>query len=195
MEQFFYRLANGDEELMRNWWGTDDCFRVISLVAFVVGVQLALLTLAGQQAGAEGLSADRCPQGIGPIEWRPNEIRILGGNDRQRIAAGSRHRVRLYSANQPNQIFQWLISGKSINYLELLNHLLFLSLAAREIPETLIFAEILSVLDRLRHNGAQRLWQHESDDGTNQGQDSKNGQWQKLTKTSLLFKIPIFKRG
>jgi hypothetical protein len=76
-----------------------------------------------------------------------------------------------------------------------LNHLLFLSLAAREIPETLIFAEILSVLDRLRQNGAKRLWQHESDDGTNQGQDSQNGQWQKLTKTSLLFKIPIFKRG
>ncbi len=108
---------------------------------------------------------------------RLDEIRILGGNDRQRITAGGRHRVRLNSANQPNQIFQWLISGKSINYLELLNHLLFLSLAAREIPETLIVDEIiLSVLDRLRQNGAQRLcWQHESDDGTNKGQDSQNG--------------------
>lgn len=89
---------------------------MISLVALVVGVQLALLTLAGQQAGAEGLSADRCPQGIGPIGRRPNEIRIvIGGNDRQRIAAGGRHRVRLNSANQPNQILQ-LFSGKSINY-------------------------------------------------------------------------------
>ena len=156
-------------------------------MAFVVGVQLALLTLAGQQAGAEGLSADRCPQGIGPIGWRPNEIRILGGNDRQRIAAGGRHRVRLNSANQTQSNFSMINFGEINQLFRAIESLLFLSLASREIPETLIF---LSDLDRLRQNGTQRLWKHESDDGTNQGQDSQNGQWQKLTKTSLLFQIP-----
>ncbi len=66
-----------------------------------------------------------------------------------------------------------MINFGEINQLfRAIESLLFLSLASREIPETLIFAEILSDLDRLRQNGTQRLWKHESDDGTNQGQDS-----------------------
>lgn len=54
-----------------------------------------------------------------------------------------------------------------------------------EIPEPLILSEILSILDRVRQDGAQGLREHKAHNGPNEGQNAQNGQGEEPAESSL----------
>ena len=73
------------------------------------------------------------------------------------------------------------------------SNIFFLDIAAlgtaREIPETLVFAEIFTILHGLRQDGAQGFRQHQRDHTAQQCQYAQNGQGQETAKASLLAEL------